>query len=74
MREELPTGQGEQQLAGRANRRWQANRHAALASTGQGLERGTHKATFCYIGWEATGQGPVISWRCAVGKEQRSEE
>lgn len=45
----------------------------ALASTGQGLERDTHKATFCHIGGKATGQGPVISWRCAVGKEQRLE-
>lgn len=46
----------------------------ALASTGQGLERDTHKATFCYLGWKATGQGPVISRGCAVGKEQRSKE
>lgn len=32
---------------------------------------GTHKATFCHVGWKATGQGPVISRGCAEGETQR---
>lgn len=65
-------GQDEQQLAEGLMGGGRPTGIAALTTTGQGLEGSTHKATFCYISWKATGQGPVVSWGCAVGKEQRS--
>lgn len=50
---------------------------AALGCEGSGWPQaragpwGTYEATFCHVGWKATGQGPVISWGSAGGETQR---
>lgn len=50
-------------LAGRAGH------GGSRVGTRQGAPQ-THKATFCHVGWKATGQGPVVSWGCAGGEKQ----